>query len=973
MTTRTNSAALRLTFLHANDRKCSRKTALDCEDKAITTKDELTREKEGISTLVDGRKTADVVFVECAPGEPTSVAFNVSSADYDIYLLSAFLLENTQLVKVKFKEEVVPPVKIPKGGYCTLILTVHTDDITTQILSLAMKFARDGRRSIILIRFLRVRCTNDTVRRLEDEAITEEVKPINAPQLERAAKIVKIKRSKTMAGCVENFCGTDGVLIRLKQRSTASTDPDDEDDSKQPSDRLLPLNMYYPDARLVELHLAKMVITDSSDTDLKEFYDIISTHLSTGITGENPENYDKYMQILLHCEDIQQETDIRLYDKSNARLRPFTDDRERFELKVEGLSEGRPSLLPWDALFVRFCDDPNVEYEGFIHRVLQMSVEIIMSEQFQNKYFSLAYDSDDDTSISPTKAENLEFGIRFTVNRKVIRLMHRALGQVNQRREKRDPIEAVLIPQTTWPANPALRDFNGQLEFVNKSISRNPEQLNAVLNIVLGLSRPLPYIVFGPPGTGKTTTISEAIIQVYKLIPESRILICAPSNSAVNVVTEKVFLSGAVPKCDIFRFYGMSCKRQKVPDIFEEISNYDPSEDRCDDVDKKTIMEYRIIACTLSMTGSLVTLGFTPGHFTHIFIDEAGHAMELEALIPIAGLHKMYNAGQCDPSGSLILSGDPLQLGPIIRSPVARMYAFGRSLLERLMDTKPYRRQKNNAFNPMVLTKLVRNFRSHHLLLELPNRLFYDDELMACGNRKFTHAMVNYELLPETGVPMIFHGIKGVERQEKQNPSFYNPEEIAVIEDYVVNLMKSKDFEGNPIREQDIGIISPYRRQVLKIRQVLENRGYKNITVGSTEEFQGQERLIMLVSTVRSNANKAFDDVKGQTLGFLKNQKRFNVAITRAKALLIVVGDPTVLRKDFCWRNLMNTCREKNAYRGEGFEQNMAAYKDLINKLDALEIELGLEGLKGRVLATNGQVAITDLTLQEEPQWRDEE
>lgn len=88
------------------------------------------------------------------------------------------------------------------------------------------------------------------------------------------------------------------------------------------------------------------------------------------------------------------------------------------------------------------------------------------------------------------------------------------------------------------------------------------------------------------------------------------------------------------------------------------------------------ILLYRIVACTLTMSGSLVTLGIRRGHFTHIFIDEAGHAMEPEALIPLSGLLEVYNGDQ-KIGGSVILSGDHLQLGPVIRSPIAKSFGMG--------------------------------------------------------------------------------------------------------------------------------------------------------------------------------------------------------------------------------------------------------------------------------------------------------
>ena len=124
--------------------------------------------------------------------------------------------------------------------------------------------------------------------------------------------------------------------------------------------------------------------------------------------------------------------------------------------------------------------------------------------------------------------------------------------------------------------------------------------------------------------------------------------------------------------------------------------------------------------------------------------------------------------------------------------------------------------------------------------------------------------------------------------REEGSPSFFNPEEIFLVLEYMKQLI------DHGIDEDDIGVITPYKRQVQKLKRRLEDRGWGDVTVGTTEEFQGQERKVIVVSTVRSNPEFVNLDLKHR-LGFLADAKRFNVAITRAQALLIVIGNPHIL------------------------------------------------------------------------------
>jgi len=152
-------------------------------------------------------------------------------------------------------------------------------------------------------------------------------------------------------------------------------------------------------------------------------------------------------------------------------------------------------------------------------------------------------------------------------------------------------------------------------------------------------------------------------------------------------------------------------------------------------------------------------------------------------------------------------------------------------------------------------------------------------------------------------------------------------------------------------------VIAPYRRQVQKIRKKLKEHNFADVTVGSTEEFQGQERKVIIVSTVRSTPEYVNTDTQYK-LGFLSNPKRFNVAITRAKALLIIVGNPHILSQDKDWAALLAYAREKGCYTGCPYDQESDA------DLDRLEAKL-----KGLLLRGRGD-EVTWLTQEEEPAWR---
>jgi superfamily I DNA and/or RNA helicase len=230
----------------------------------------------------------------------------------------------------------------------------------------------------------------------------------------------------------------------------------------------------------------------------------------------------------------------------------------------------------------------------------------------------------------------------------------------------------------------------------------------------------------------------------------------------------------------------------------------------------------------------------------------------------------------------VVLGGDPRQLGPVIHSPAAKKFGLSMSLLERLIACPLYSRGASGVhpgagngecFNRKYMTMLVRNYRSHSLLLQIPNNLFYNGALKARADPAIVNARLHWDGLPTKGVPLFWHGVVGKEEREASSPSWFNGDEAVCILKHVMSLLRMRP----DCKQHDIGIITPYNKQVHKITRLLRANDMRDIKVGSAEMFQGQERQVILVSTVRSSHDVTGFDAK-HNIGFLDNPKRFNVA-----------------------------------------------------------------------------------------------
>lgn len=589
-------------------------------------------------------------------------------------------------------------------------------------------------------------------------------------------------------------------------------------------------------------------------------------------------DYCEYMDTLLYIEEMQWELDIRHFDMKDV---PIQHEGSFIKLRVPGLAEKRPSVLRSDSVIFIYNDK---EYRGYVWLV---ELDFVFL-----KFARALHDS---------ILNNANVDVVFEFKRTGLRLIHQGLKGIKA------VVNAKDIIHPSHPLNEELPQ-SSSIGFVNKNL--NEQQKQAVISICHGAYMPAPFLIFGPPGTGKTESMCEAIKQIFRT-GNSKILVMAPSNDAADNLLRRLT---NIPKSEMFRLMAYNRERSCVDSKVMEYCLY---RDGFEVPTFDKLIQYRVIVSTLSMASKLYNIGFNDTHFDAFFVDEAGYCFEAEIISVLGVLYNKENNNV--KKQRIVLAGDPKQLGPVVHSSLALKFGLAESMIERMIsnDSYPYKRDiekypNHNGYNPNMIVKLLNCYRCHPAILQVSNELFYDNELVSTADPIRRDAMIRWDGLLSPSFPLIFHGCDGENVREGNSPSWFNVSEIEICLQYIQQL-KSSLFLGFTLR--DIAIITPYNKQASKLRQALKLIGCGDVAVGSVETFQGQERKIIIISTVRSSPAFLDVDVK-YNLGFVKNPKRFNVAITRAIALLIVIGSPAVLNTDQCWSKLLWHCVDNNSYTG---------------------------------------------------------
>ena len=417
-------------------------------------------------------------------------------------------------------------------------------------------------------------------------------------------------------------------------------------------------------------------------------------------------------------------------------------------------------------------------------------------------------------------------------------------------------------------------------------------------------------VVHGPPGTGKTTTLVEAIY-------ETQVLVCAQSNMAVDWISEKLVDHG-VPVLRIGNPSRVNDKmlsftyerkfenhpdypdlwniRKAIRDIRENRKKGDSVHqklarlcERADELEMRInaslFAEARVVACTLVGSSSKILVGHT---FSTIFIDEAAQALEAACWIGIRRANRV------------VLAGDHQQLPPTIKCYDAMRQGLGTTLMERIVRNQPD-----------AVTLLRVQYRMNDAIMQFSSQWFYDGKVESAPEVT-GRSVLDYDT-PMEWVDTSSPAVRERYKMTQAEPSADADSENDFTEQYVgenhgrinkaeaeMTLMLLEQYIEKIGRQRflderlDVGIISPYKVQTQYIRSLVKKRQY--ITVNTVDGFQGQERDIMMISLVRSN--------EGGQIGFLSDLRRMNVAITRARMKLIIIGDATTLSHHPFYRKL---------------------------------------------------------------------
>ncbi|KAH7334376.1 P-loop containing nucleoside triphosphate hydrolase protein [Rhizoctonia solani] len=612
-------------------------------------------------------------------------------------------------------------------------------------------------------------------------------------------------------------------------------------------------------------------------------------HLQSLLPHElNVRTYKQHWSHLLWHEEIAMCNQLKQYDMKRSTITQLPTGK--YSLNVPGLEEKRPSVIVSDLVAIRKpALNPNSKtpvYGGFVTEVQRSDVIMQLHGEFPH-------------------VVNQEWEVRFTVNRLVLRRMHDAISKTTSGSER------LVFPGESHkkrrvPLPPRLS--------IDRRFDSNERQRQAVEQIVGLGPGDIPFIIFGPPGTGKTTVVVEAIHQVAKNQPESRLLVCAPSNSAADILATR--LAQVYPRSQLLRLNAPTRSFDALPVGLRKYSALESDGRTFTAPSKEDLMKFRIVVSTCFYASVPNAMGIE-NHFTHVFVDEAGHASEPEIMIPI-----LQNAS---PTTNVILSGDPKQLGPIIQSKACNALGMSVSYLDRMVNRLVYRIETGD-YSGSNIVKLLQNYRNHPAILHFSNTVFYRRELQACADPVMLSRLTRFHKLPRPGFPVIFHSICGENQREGKSPSYFNVDEATLVKHYVKALIDEGKYGLNA---NSIGVITPYRQQCVKIRQLLNKVGYGGVEVKVTEDWQGQERRVIIISTVRSDP-ELLEEGALKFLGFVTSPRRTNVALTRAQALVIVIGNGPVLLLDPFWNSFIRYVHSSGGCTGddlEGFIQPQGEYR----------------------------------------------
>jgi DNA polymerase III delta prime subunit len=677
----------------------------------------------------------------------------------------------------------------------------------------------------------------------------------------------------------------------------------------------------------------------------------------------------------------------------NARVSTVQRKEMKLEVRVHGLMAQNASLdMQYSKFNVRF-PVPKERYLPMKH-VLPITQEALRQDNRSRNQYQGTYGITNASQVISHTISPTSYGPPF-------------LGVLSQTcrpwiQSKLFPIEADCEVQTML--NPG--SFNRR--FFDKQL--NWEQKKAIESICSHNYGALPFLISGPPGTGKTKTLVEVALQLLKSVDGvSHILFCAPSDPAADTIVQRI--RAHFNPTELLRLNRPSRTFAQVPDAVLPFCCI--SQDKFDLPPFKQLMACKLVVTTCRDASLLLYSQMTnrdlyaaeyglrtsihpyaaqPSqvelHWTALLIDEAAQAMEPEALIPLSIVLPPLESAKLAFSPLFVMAGDEHQLGPrtALSSSPLKTSLFARLFARPVYAEHPLARGKSgnapralsSAMLPIArpaFANLIRNYRSHPAILAVPSALFYADTLEPEATD--IDRLASWSEWRGRRWPVLFRDNGSGDQLEDEGGGWYNVGEAQIACWYAALLVQTR-----LVRQNEICIMAPFQAQVQCLRKTIRDKRYGSlwdIDIGPTEAFQGLERGVVILCTTRSKERFINSD-KRVNWGIIGLPNKMNVALTRAKFGLIVIGRREILLEDPNWKAFLDFC-DRNGLVAGGTDCNdidniepTRLEKVLLAKERDLNDSRVLRGIsQDDEMWTSGMQAASDMESMNEYGYSDQE
>jgi helicase MOV-10 len=694
-------------------------------------------------------------------------------------------------------------------------------------------------------------------------------------------------------------------------------------------------------------------------------------HLDPIITQDNiATQYTLLFECLLAIEAMKHREEYKLYNMYDITPTPYGNNKH-LVFKVPGLREDTPFVRRGDIVHLR-----PLSYQNSASRLRTMDHWLQVVQRRGIHLSSPLHELADrivkgGLEVAPGYSGTQWNCSVFNVQKRTEQIVfdklpfppdqHFNITFPVQQNRYRDMLQAVSLLGADLPSDPTVTD-DGGIErswaesmlfpsvddgIVQKTLdparktaltwfdnALNHEQKRSVNSICMMNYGAVPFLISGPPGTGKTKTLVETILQLIKNVKYiNHILVCTPSDPSADVVADR--LSSHLNQEELIRLCSPSRTTAEVPTKLHNYSNMDG--DTFVLPEFRRMMRYKVVVTTCLDASMLLKAKLTNSDLFHIehdfmsslhplsnippvhlhwnalLIDEAGQATEPMAAIPLAVVAPPKTDMRISGKPLFAMAGDEHQLGPHTFSlhPKLRKSLFSRLFARSLYANHPLSRGTmfTRAILPMTrppFMNLISNYRSHPAILAVPSFLFYGDSLM--DKALDSNKLLGLPIWQGNKWPVLFSPNKGLDELELEGAGWYNASEIDIALAYAIRILQTK-----AVREDEITVMSPFAAQVRLLRKRFQNRKLWAVNIGPCEAFQGLENRVIILCTTRARKKFLKRDVE-LCRGLVHQRNRMNVCLTRAKQALIVIGNPDLLSEDPHWVQFLGFCARNGLY-----------------------------------------------------------